>query len=441
MLQPIEKIVPTPFDKFFRIESLGGIMLVVATVIALIWANSPFGDVYTQIWQYEIGFRTEGAFDLYKPLVLWVNDGLMVVFFFLIGMEIKMELLIGELNERRKAILPVFAALGGIIVPVGLFFLLNQDPDAVRGWGVPMATDIAFSLAILKLVGKRIPFGLKTFLTAFAIVDDIAAVLVIALFYSGQIDWILIGISAVLLVGLYYLSHRGVYARYLVFVVGVAVWMMFLKSGIHPTIAGILLAFAVPLRQRMSSREYGDQLMDIARGIKKEADSTHPILTKKQMYLLGDLEDWTSRVQSPLQLLKQRLHGWVAYIIVPLFAFANAGVIIRTDQIDLTLAIIIAVCLVVGKSVGIPLMTWLSVRSGVARMPQGVAFGQVIGTGLLAGIGFTMSIFIANLAFRDPMLTNSAKFGILAGSCIAAVIGYGILRRWPGGNDENGDSG
>jgi NhaA family Na+:H+ antiporter len=292
-----------------------------------------------------------------------------------------------------------------------------------------MATDIAFSLAILKLLGKRVPIGLIIFLTAFSIVDDIGAVVAIAVFYSGQVNWILIGIAFTLLSILFYLAYRGIYAKYLIFAFGAIIWVLFLKAGIHPTVAGILLAFSVPIRQKLGVKTSADQLMKIASGIKEAAHTSKPILTREQINLMDDLEDWTSKVQSPLQHLEHRLHGWVAYFIIPVFAFANAGIVFDMGaDVDITLALIIAGCLIFGKGIGIPLLTWISLKLGLAELPDGVNFRQIMGVGLLAGVGFTMSIFIANLAYAgDPALINSAKIGILLGSVLAAVTVYIIL--------------
>ena len=237
----IKKVFLTPFQKFIKIEGLSGILLLLSTLVALVWANSGFGDTYTAIWDYKIGISSEN-FELKKPLILWINDGLMAIFFFLIGLEIKREVLIGELNSMKKMAFPLFGAIGGVLVPVGFFILLNQNPETFKGWGIPMATDIAFSLAVLNALGKRVPLSLKIFLIAFAIVDDIQAVLVIAIFYSGAINTSLLFIALGLLAILYFLSFKGYYSKYILFFTGSIVWLLFLKSGVHPTVAGILLA-------------------------------------------------------------------------------------------------------------------------------------------------------------------------------------------------------
>ncbi|MDX9881143.1 MAG: Na+/H+ antiporter NhaA [Prolixibacteraceae bacterium] len=425
----IEKIIITPFQKFTRIESFSGILLFSATIIALIWANSPWASSYELLWQYKIGFSST-HFELTKPLILWVNDGLMALFFFLIGLEIKRELLIGELNSVRKASFPFFAALGGMLLPVAFFFLLNKDPETARGWGIPMATDIAFSLAILNLLGKRVPLSLKIFLTAFAIVDDIGAVLVIAVFYSSGINWLLLGLSVFPLLILTFLSIRKVYNKYVVSILGTFVWLLFLKSGIHPTVAGVLLAFTIPIRQQIDIKTYIHKLKEITQNIKEAEDNEDPVLTTEQIEQIDDLEDWTGKVQSPLQHLEHSLHNWVAYFIMPVFAFANAGVSFSTTmQIDLSLVVVIALSLFIGKLLGVTLFSFLGVKLKLADLPGDVSRTQVAGIAMLAGVGFTMSIFIANLAFiENTAFLDSAKVGILLGSVISGIAGYLLLR-------------
>ncbi|MFD1616330.1 Na+/H+ antiporter NhaA [Gelatiniphilus marinus] len=425
----IKKILVMPLQKFVKIESFSGILLLVATIIALVWANSPFGDIYSQIWQYDIGIATE-TFEFKKPLILWVNDGLMAVFFFLIGLEIKRELLIGELNSPKKIAFPLVGALGGMIVPVALFIILNDNPETFRGWGIPMATDIAFSLAILNALGNRVPLSLKVFLTAFAIVDDIGAVLVIALFYSGSINISLLLIAMALLAVLYLFSNKGVYSGYVFFFFGIIIWFLFLKSGIHPTVAGILIAFSVPIRQKIDTSTFLVQLENVFKNIKGATDSKTPILSSEQIAHIDDLQDWTSKFQSPLQRLEHNLHSLVAYFIIPVFALANAGVLIDSSvAIETNLVIKIVVCLVLGKGLGIPLVILLAKKMKLVTVPSDINTTKIIGVSFVAGIGFTMAIFIATLAFETaPQFIDSAKIGILIGSLISGVVGYLILR-------------
>ncbi len=425
----IKKVILTPFQKFVKIESFSGILLLAATIIALIWANSSFGDSYRSLWQYKIGFTTE-SFELNKPLILWINDGLMAIFFFLIGLEIKREFLIGELNSVKKVAFPLFGALGGMLVPVVFFLILNQNPETLNGWGIPMATDIAFSLAILNLLGKRIPLSLKIFLTAFAIVDDIGAVLAIAIFYSGDLNIGLLAVAVLLLGILYLLSFRGYYSKFLLIFFGIIIWVLFLKSGIHPTLAGILLAFSVPVRQKINTPAFIDNLVSIANNIKQAESIDKPILSKEQIQQIDDLEDWTHKYQSPLQHLEHSLHDWVAYFIIPVFALANAGVLINSGiELDTTLIRNIVICLVLGNSIGITSIVLAAKKVKLIEIPNDISTSHIVGVSFLAGIGFTMAIFIASLAFANsPAYIDSAKIGILIGSLVSALIGFMVLR-------------
>ncbi|NJX14106.1 Na+/H+ antiporter NhaA [Tamlana crocina] len=425
----VKKLILSPIQKFINIESFSGTLLLLATILALIWANSPFAESYQSIWEFKIGFTSQ-TFELSKPLILWINDGLMAVFFFLIGLEIKREFLIGELNSIKKLAFPLFGALGGIIMPVLFFFLLNENPETQQGWGISMATDIAFSLALLKALGNRVPLSLKIFLTAFAIVDDLGAVLVIAIFYSSNIQTGMLLIAFILLAVLYIMSYRGYFSKFVMVFLGIIIWTLFLKSGIHPTLAGILLAFSVPIRQRIKTPQFVDNLVNITNNIKAASILKKPILSKEQIREIDNLEDWTNKYQSPLQHLEHNLHDWVAYFIIPIFALANAGVAINTNMnIDTSLVINIAICLVLGKSIGISAIVFLAKKLKFIEIPSDISNQQIIGVSFLAGIGFTMAIFIASLAFAEsPKYIDSAKIGILIGSVIAAIIGYLILR-------------
>lgn len=425
----IKDYLLTPFQKFVKMESFSGILLFAATILAMIWANSPYADTYQALWATKIGFGTE-AFGLNKALILWINDGLMAIFFFLIGLEIKREIMVGELNTLRKATFPIFAALGGIIIPYGCYLLLNERPETAGGWGIPMATDIAFTLAILKALGKSVPLGLKIFLTAFAIVDDLCAVLIIAIFYSGGIEWMLVMYSMLLLAMLYVLSYRGIYYKKLNIIVGIIVWVLFLKSGIHPTIAGVLLAFAVPIRRKINGTTLLEALSSITGKLQKSPLGPANTLSDEQLEHVGDIEELVENFNSPLQHLEHKLHGWVAYFIMPIFALANAGIAFSAGmQLDTSLIITIAVTLFVGKCIGISLFSFIAVKLGLAELPDKVNAWQILGVSILAGVGFTMSIFIANLAFTNSLvLVDSAKIGILIGSLISGIIGAVILK-------------
>ena len=436
------KRILSPFQKFIKIESFSGILLFGATIIAMLWANSPWGDHYQALWQYKLGF-TFGSFELIKPLILWVNDGLMALFFFLIGLEIKRELLVGELNTFRKAVFPLFAAIGGMFVPLAVFLILNTNPDTQDGWGIPMATDIAFSLAIIQLLGKRVPLSLKIFLTAFAIVDDLGAVLVIAIFYSGGIKGMLLVYALVVLAILVVVSMTGKYKRQITAVGGIIIWVLFLKAGIHPTIAGVLVAFTVPLRNLIDDAYFTDRFSQIATSLQNMPAHEGPLLPKTQAYELDELKKLIRKFKPRLQYLEHKIHQWSAYFIMPVFALANAGVVISMDMtLDTSLVWNIGLALIVGKTAGIVLLSFLAVKLGVASLPEGVNFRQIFGVAVLAGVGFTMSIFIANLAFSESAIyIDSAKIGIIAGSLISGVLAYIILRMSAGpGTAEEGAS-
>lgn len=425
----IAKKILSPFQKYVKIESLSGIFLLSATVIALIWANSPWSESYQNLWQYEIGFTTE-SFELNKPLLLWINDGLMAVFFFLIGLEIKREFLIGELNSTKKLAFPLFGAFGGMLFPVLFYILLNNNPETMHGWAIPMATDIAFALAVLKLLGNRVPLSLKIFLTAFAIVDDLGAVIVIAVFYSENIEFISLLIACGMLALLYILSAKGYYSKFLMATLGIVIWVLFLKSGVHPTLAGILLAFSIPTSQKIATGPFIEQLETITKNIKNATLLREPILSKEQIKHIDMLEDWTQKYQSPLQYLEHKLHDWVAFVIIPLFALANAGVEFNSaNSLDEALIITLMLCLILGNSIGISSVVLIAKKLKITQIPKDINNRHIIGVSFLAGIGFTMSIFIASLAFKnDQAYVDSAKIGILLGSVISAIIGYLILR-------------
>ena len=425
----IKRKLLSPFQKFVNLQSSSGILLLATTIIALVWANSAFSESYLSFWNYEIGVVTD-SFELKKPLILWVNDGLMAIFFFLIGLEIKREFLIGELNSTKKVMFPLCGAIGGIALPVILYIVLNQNPDTLKGWGIPMATDIAFALAIIKVLGNRVPLSLKIFLTAFAIVDDLAAVLVIAIFYSSSLNLVLLGYALGILAVVYFLSYRGFYFEFFTIVVGFIVWLLFLKAGLHPTLAGILMAFAIPVRQKISTHEFTDQLDNVVKKIKKSTILQKPVLSVEQLHLIENLEGWSDKYRSPLQHLEHKLHNWVAYLVIPIFALANAGVAISGgEELETVLIVNIVICLVIGKSIGISVVIFLARKLKIIEVPADISNKQIIGVSFLAGIGFTMAIFIAGLAFSNsPEYVDSAKIGILIGSFISAIIGYGILR-------------
>lgn len=425
----VDEII-APFQRFLKIQASGGIVLMLFTVFALVWANSAYGYYYKELWEYHLSFRL-GSFELSKTLLHWINDGLMAIFFFVVGLEIKRELIAGELSSTKKASLPIAAAIGGMIIPALIYIIINTNTVTEVGWGIPMATDIAFSLGVLSLLGKRVPLALKVFLVAFAIVDDIGAVLVIALFYSADIHWIYllygIGLYAILVV------FNGIHLRYIpaYMIIGWIIWFMFLKSGIHPTIAGVLIAFSIPVKRKINVSQFRNRMDKNLENFCPSYNCKDDItLTHYQLAAIDNMENEISRVQSPVQSLEHTLQGFVTYFVMPVFALTNAGVIFHADKIgDLfgELSGTIEISLIVGKVTGIFLFTWLSVKLGLGVLPKNVNWYHILGLGFLGGMGFTMSLFISNLAFKQEVLLDLAKIGILAGSLIAGILGYLIL--------------
>jgi NhaA family Na+:H+ antiporter len=425
------KFISNSINRFINLETSSSIILFVVSIVAVIWANSSFGYLYEELWnrEFTIGFANTN-FHLAKPLILWINDGLMAIFFFVIGLEVKREILEGELTTLRKASLPIFAAIGGMLFPVLIFSGLNFGKIGAEGWGIPMATDIAFTLGILKLLGKRVPIGLKIFLTAFAIVDDIGAVLVIAIFYSTNIQWDLIMYAMLLFGVVIFLSYKQVYSKYFYFVIGFIVWLLFLKSGVHPTIAGILMAFTIPIQRKVDCMSYFKSVTNELKFFKDNSTPSNTLMSKQQIEAVGNIENLTEEVYSPLQQLEHNLHGWVSYIIMPIFALANAGVILSFDGLGNASHITtnIALALVLGNTIGIITMSLIGIKLKLADLPDGVNYKQIVGVSFLGGLGFTMSLFIANLAFNDVTLVTAAKMGVIIGSLIAGILGYLILK-------------
>lgn len=426
------KFIKDPINKFVQLETSSSIVLFTATIAALLLANSPLSHDFLAFWKNYITFSVP-SFELSKPIYKWINDGLMAIFFFLIGLEIKREVLTGELSHVKKASLPLFAAIGGMIIPATLFTVLNLGNAGGEGWGIPMAADIAFSLGILTLLGNRVPNGIKVFLMAFAIIDDLGAVLVIAFFYSSNLIWTNIFIGLAIVAALVVLSRFQYYSKYLFFISGIIVWVLFLKSGIHATIAGVLMAMTIPLRRKTDTRSFYERGKELLENFLDECKSQDKgeksVLTHNQMHAIEELEELTENTTSPLQHSEHMLHGWVSYMIMPLFAFANAGVAFNlSGDTNLALSTNIAISMVVGNFIGIFSFSWLSIKLNIAELPENVNFKQLAGVSFLGGLGFTMSLFINSLAYTDGALIDSAKMGILFGSLIAGTLGYITIR-------------
>lgn len=429
--------------KTIKNHTNGGTVLMVATALALLVVNLPFlHDFYNGLWTHTIALRV-GDFNLFSHLghpmsvMDFINDALMAVFFFSVGLEIKREVLEGELSSFRQALLPIVAAIGGMIVPVGIFFLLGHGTDYAQGAAIPMATDIAFSLGVLAMLGKRVPIGLKIFLTTLAVVDDIGGILVIAIFYSGHIDYVSLlwaaGLLAVLIIGgIYGVQYKTFYVT-----IGILVWFLFLQSGVHPTIAGVLVAFCVPAKPVYAPKKYIKTIRQSISNFSKEDEEkldSRGILTKEQTNWLKEIESASDKVISPLQDLEDSLHPMVNFIVVPLFAFANAGIWLGDVNVaDIFSGVSIAIIagLVLGKFIGIFAFSWACIKAKLAPMPEGSNWAQLAAVSVLGGIGFTVSLFIANLTFGGDVylshILNNAKLGILIGSILAGFLGWLFL--------------
>lgn len=373
-----------PIRKFVKLESASGICLMAAAALAIILDNTPLAPWYDALLAVPLEIRI-GELQVAKPLLLWINDGLMAVFFLLIGLEIKREVLEGELSTRDRAMLPTVAAIGGMAGPALIFWALNSGLDTVRGWAIPAATDIAFALGILSLLGKRVPLALKVFLTALAIIDDLGAILVIAVFYTENLSWTSLGMGVFFALGLFVLNRARVKTITPYAILGAALWVCVLKSGVHATLAGVVVAMAIPMRH----------------------------------------ED-----TSPVKELEHTLHPWIAFLVMPVFAFANAGVSLSGLSLDALLAPLplgIALGLFVGKQVGVLGCVALAVRLGLTQRPSELSWKQLHGAALLSGVGFTMSLFIGTLAFEDTALATSVRLGVLSGSLLSGICGYLVL--------------
>ncbi len=375
--------------KFLQLESASGIILIVAALLAMLLANSPFAAAYFDFLDAGVQIRI-AALDINKPLLLWINDGFMAIFFLLVGLEVKREMLDGSLSTREQALFPAIAALGGMLAPALVYLAFNHaDPVTSNGWAIPAATDIAFALGVMALLGKRVPASLKVFLLALAIIDDLGVILIIALFYTSQLSLsaLLVGLAS--MVVLYWMNRRGVDRITLYVLVGIVLWVAVLKSGVHATLAGVVVGFMIPNQGRRHS--------------------------------------------SPLQHMEHKLHPWSAYLILPLFAFANAGVSmsgVSLESLASPLPLGIMLGLFVGKPLGIFTISYLAVKSGIAKLPHGISFKEIFAVSVLCGIGFTMSMFIASLAFQFGGLEYGtfSRLGILCGSTLAAICGYSVLR-------------
>ena len=430
---PLRTLLPQrillPVQEFIQTEVAGGIVLLVAAAVALIWANSPWNDSYFDLWrdtQISVDFH---IFSASEDLQHWANDLLMVVFFFVVGLEIKRELLHGELAGPRKAALPAAAALGGMAVPALIYIALNTGENSVDGWGIPMATDIAFALGVLALVGKRIPSRLRVFLLALAVVDDIGAIVVIAVFYTDTLALDSLGIAAAVVALIVVLQAFGVRGTMLYLLLGLCLWAAVYQSGVHATIAGVILGLLTPAQARIDPATYAASMDDLLRDYRQATEDSDE---ERREATLGEIEELTTGRSAPLERLERLLHPWSSFVVIPIFALANAGIDLSggvlSDAATSSVTYGVALGLIAGKLAGVLGVTWLAVRLRLADLPAGVTWPHLLGVALLAGIGFTVSLFISGLAFERAELVDEAKIGVFAASIVAGAAGFAFLR-------------
>lgn len=441
-MEDIITLIKPKLIRFSKNAAFPGIVLIFVCVISIIWANSSLGETYFGLWQNKITIGFGGA-EISKPLLLWINDGLMAIFFFVIGLEIKREIIAGELSTWKKAAMPVYAAMGGMLIPALIFSFFNYEKPSSSGWGIPMATDIAFSLGILALLGKRVPLSLKIFLTALAIVDDLGAVLVIAFFYTSKIIFSNLVLGAMFLGIMILMNWTGVRNKLAYAIPGIlGIWLAFLMSGVHATIAGVLAAFVIPASTKISVIDFKHTMVNLANGIRVFKKRNNPFLTKEEQHIVSAIKVTCEYYEPPLQSLHKSLHPWVIFLILPLFALSNTGIVIGDNifsEIKSDAGLGITFGLLAGKPIGIFLFSWLTYKMKMAALPENVKWQHILGVGFLGGIGFTMALFVSSLAFTQAELINNAKISILFTSLVAGITGYIILWKTLPENKSNSD--
>ncbi|MDE2837396.1 MAG: Na+/H+ antiporter NhaA [Chloroflexota bacterium] len=422
------RAVRAPIQTFTHTEEMGAIVLLAAAAVALGWANSPWSDSYFNFWRIDISFDIH-IFAISEDLEHLVNEGLMAVFFFVVGLEIKRELLHGELSSFRKAALPVVAAAGGMAIPALIYLLFNPSGDGAAGWGVPVATDIAFALGVLALLGRRIPSELRVFLLGLAVVGDLGAIAIIATFYAETINWANLGLGLTTFVAIVACMRMGVSSLGFYLILCIVMWQFFLESGIHATLAGVLVAAVIPSEPYLRRRDYAVAVDDLLHDFRLAMANDDE---EKAQTIVQQIEMLSRGTEGPMERLESVVHPWVSFVVLPVFALANAGIVFTSEMLSeaggspVTLGV--AVALLVGNPLGTLGTTWLAVRLGIGQLPSTVTWKHVLGTGFLAGIGFTVSIFVAGIAFDDPALADQAKIGIFGASLTAGVVGYLFLR-------------
>ncbi len=428
---PIDRLLK-PIDSFIHDQAAAGLVLFIATAIALVLANSPWGDVYHHFWEHMVSLRI-GGFTIERDLHHLINDGLMAIFFFVVALELKREFVGGELSQPRNALLPLGASIGGMLFPALIYLaVVGFDGPHAVGWGIPMGTDTAFVLGMLAILGKRVPPAIKVFFITVAVIDDIGAVSVIALFYTSDISLMNLLFGGVFLVALVLMNLLGVRSVLAYGLVGIGgLWLAFLLSGVHATVAGVLAALAIPARTKMSEASYPERLRELANRFSAMPNAPGNVISADQQYLIRKVKRFSTYAETPLQRLEQGLHPWVAFVVLPLFALANAGIELPSSMGDVigsrvTLGIMLG--LVLGKPLGLMLMSWLFVRNRWGTLGEGITWAHLLGISVMSGVGFTMAVFINELAFDDALVREQAKLGILCASLVAGLIGFTLLK-------------
>ena len=430
------RAVRAPIQSFIHTEEIGAIVLLAGAAAAVAWANSPWSSSYVDFWHIYISFDIH-VFAISENLEHLVNEGLMAVFFFVVGLEIKRELLHGELSSFRRASLPVVAAFGGMATPALIYLVFNASGDGAVGWGVPVATDIAFALGVLALLGRRVPPELRVFLLGLAVVDDLGAIAVIAVFYTETIHWANLGLGVALFLAIAGCIRLGIRSLGFYLILCAVMWQFFLESGIHATLAGVLVAAIVPSEPYLHRRDYAAAVDDLLHDFRLAMENGDE---EKAQTIVEQIEELSRGAEGPMERLERMVHPWVAFVVLPLFALANAGVVLTSDALSeavsspVTLGV--ALGLLVGNPLGVLGLTWIAVRVRLGQLPSGVGWRHVLGVGFLAGIGFTVAIFVAGIAFDDPAVVAQAKMGIFGASVVAGLTGY-LFLRVAGGRSAN----
>ena len=428
---PIDRWVINPIQKFINNSTTSGIVLFSSAFLAILIANSPWADEYHHLWELDFSVGFNGNF-ITKNLHHWINDGLMAIFFFVVGLELKREIIGGELRNPKNAILPIIAAIGGMLLPALIYYFFNQSGVTSDGWGIPMATDIAFALGVLYLLGDKVPLSLKVFLTALAIVDDIGAVLVIAFFYTSDINFVSLATGGVFMLVLIVSNIVGIRNTIYYGIIGIGgLWLAFLMSGVHATIAAVLAAMTIPADVKISEKIYTEKLQLLIAKFQKAKPNNNPTVTNNQLHIIEDIRICSKRALTPLQRLEHSMHPFVAFVVMPIFAFSNAGVVLSGDmfsQLNSSVFYGVFFGLILGKVLGVFGLVFLLVKLKWINLPDGMNNIHLLGVGFLASIGFTMSLFIGGLAFVNKEFIAQAKMGVLFASIVASFIGYIIIK-------------